>query len=250
LLLVALSKPTVKNPSQNSKADVYYNRDRPSIQALVKKGPNRILDLGCGSGAVGKRLLEQGKASELVGCELFEDAAAEAARSYHKVFTGDIEVLDLPYENYFDYVICGDILEHLKDPYSVVRRINGWLKQDGQFICSVPNVRYWPVLANLIFRGAWEYQAAGVMDRTHLRFFTRRSSFAMLHDAGFEVIQNRMLIFGRKYQLLNRVTFGLFDEFLGSQTVTLAKKQLGASAHAPLKPVPQSKQATPSAVAC
>jgi 2-polyprenyl-3-methyl-5-hydroxy-6-metoxy-1,4-benzoquinol methylase len=240
----------VKNPSQTSKADVYYNRDRPSIQGLVKKGPNRILDLGCGAGAVGKRLLEQGKATELVGVELFEDAAAEAAQSYHKVFTGDIETLELPYSEHFDYVICGDILEHLKDPYSVVRRIGGWLKPDGQFICSVPNVRYWPVLTNLIFRGAWEYRDAGVMDRTHLRFFTRRSSFAMLNDAGFEVIQNRMLIFGRKFQLLNAVTFGLFDEFLGSQTVTLAKKKLGAQNNAGSKGLPQNRQAAPSTVAC
>ncbi len=214
----------MKNPSQNSKTDVYYNRDRPSIQALVKTGPNRVLDLGCGSGAVGKRLKEQGKTAELIGVELFEDAAAQASRVYDKVFTGDIEILDLPYQAHFDYIICGDILEHLKDPYSVVRRIAGWLKPDGQFICSLPNVRHWPVTANLIFRGAWDYRDAGVMDRTHLRFFTRRSCFAMLQDAGFEVIQSRMLIFGRKYQLLNGLTFNLFDEFLGSQIVALAKK--------------------------
>jgi SAM-dependent methyltransferase len=220
----------VKNPSQSSKADLYYNRDRPSITSLVTPGPNRILDLGCGSGNVGKRLKEQGKAGELIGVELFEDAAAEAARSYNKVFTGDIETLELPYEKYFDYVICGDILEHLKDPYSVVRRIGGWLKDDGRFICSVPNVRHWPVAANLIFRGAWEYRDAGVMDRTHLRFFTRRSCFDMLHQGGFEVEKWRLLISGRKYQLLNRLTLNLFYELLGSQVVTLARKTSTATA--------------------
>ena len=217
------------NPSQTSNADAYYNRDRPSITALVHPAPNIILDLGCGAGAVGRKLRESGKAAEVVGVELFSSAADQAALHYSKVYCGDIEQMTLPYNNYFDYVLCGDILEHLKDPCSVLRKIHGWLKDDGKLICSLPNVRHWSVLASLAFRGAWDYRDAGIMDRTHLRFFTRRSCVKMLQDGGFDVESWRMLITGRKYLLGNAISLGLFREFLGSQIVTRSRKRLVAS---------------------
>lgn len=222
------------NDAHNTAEAIYYNRDRPSIVALVKPGPNVILDLGCGSGAVGRKLMETGKASEMIGVEIFPTAAEEASRHYAKVHCGDIEEMSLPYGQRFDYVLCGDILEHLKNPYSVVARIPGWLKDDGRFICSVPNVRHWRVLRDVIVRGEWEYREAGIMDRTHLRFFTRRSCYRMLEDAGFTVERHRMLITGRRYIALNAVTFGLFREFFGSQIVALAAKR----AHAPSPPIP------------
>lgn len=196
---------------------------------LVKEGPNVVLDLGCGSGAVGKTLRETGRAAELVGVELFEAAAAQAREFYSRVYTGDIEELQLSYHRSFDYVLCGDILEHLKDPYSVVRRIRGWLKDDGYLICSVPNVRHWRIITNLMFRGAWDYEDAGILDRTHLRFFTRKTCFRMLEDASFSVVFSRMLISGRKYLLLNALTFKLFDDLLGSQIVTVARKKVQTS---------------------
>jgi 2-polyprenyl-3-methyl-5-hydroxy-6-metoxy-1,4-benzoquinol methylase len=197
---------------------------------LIRTAPNIVLDLGCGAGAVGRKLLRDGKASQVVGVELFGAAAEEAARYYSAVHTGDIEEMTLPYTRHFDYVICGDILEHLKDPYSVVKKIPGWLKDDGRLICSLPNVRHWPVLVDLAFRGAWEYRDAGVMDRTHLRFFTRKSCSQMLRDAGFEVEHSRMLISGRKYRLLNGVTFRVFEDFFGSQVVVMARKKSLAQA--------------------
>jgi O-antigen biosynthesis protein len=216
------------NQAHASAADGYYNHDRPSIVAMISPGPNIILDLGCGAGAVGRKLREVGKAAEIVGVELFESAAQEAARHYTEVHSGDIEEMSLPYSKRFDYVVCGDILEHLKDPYSVVKRIHGWLKDDGRFICSLPNVRYWRVLTDLVFRGAWDYSDAGIMDRTHLRFFTRRSCFKMLGDAGFVIERCRMPNSARRYIVLNAVTFGVFGEFLGTQIIVSAKKRIAS----------------------
>jgi O-antigen biosynthesis protein len=225
-LIVEGNNQNMLNQAQSSPTQVYYNRDRPSLVALVEPGPNVVLDLGCGAGAVGRRLRETDKAAEVIGVELFDLAAQEAARHYTRVHAGDIEEMSLPYAKRFDYVLCGDILEHLKDPYSVVHKIHGWLKDDGRFICSLPNVRYWRVMAELIFRGAWDYCDAGIMDRTHLRFFTRRSCCKMLKDADFEVERWHMLLGGRRYSLLNAVTFGIFKEFLGPQIVVLAKKRV------------------------
>lgn len=222
------------NEAHTTADATYYNRDRPSILEMVRPGPNVILDLGCGAGAVGRRLIELGKASEIIGVELFPVAASKAAEHYSEVHTGDIESMDLPYGPQFDYVLCGDILEHLKDPYTIVSRIRGWLKEDGRFICSVPNVRYGRVVAGLLFLGAWEYRDAGVMDRTHLRFFTRRSCLEMLHDGGFIEERVRLLITGRKFRLLNALTLGLFTEFIAPQIVVLSRKQSTTRSGAPV----------------
>jgi 2-polyprenyl-3-methyl-5-hydroxy-6-metoxy-1,4-benzoquinol methylase len=213
------------NDAHVSDQDTYYNRERPSLTSLVEPGSHRILDLGCGAGVVGKKLKDTGKAGELVGVELFESAANRAAAHYSRVHCGDIEQMELPYGPEFDYALCGDILEHLKDPYSVVRRIHGWLKPGGVLICSVPNVRHWTVLSGLMMRGAWTYQEAGIMDRTHLRFFTRRSCERMLEEGGFAVERRQLLIFGRKFRLLNTLTLGLGREFLGTQIVTRSRKR-------------------------
>lgn len=212
------------NDSHASGSDLYYNRDRPSLRAWVSPGPNRILDLGCGSGAFGRKLLETDAAREIIGVEIFPSAAEEAGRHYQKVHVGDIEQMHLPYGPEFDYVTCGDILEHLKDPYSLIPRIRGWLKPKGILIASVPNVRHWSVLWGLTFQGAWEYQEAGIMDRTHLRFFTRRSLAAMVQNGGLQVERWQMFISGRKFKLLNRLSLGLLQEFFGSQVQVRAVK--------------------------
>lgn len=128
------------------------------------------LDMGCASGRMGEKLLETGKAIEMVGLECFEGAAAEAAKTY-KVHVGDVKMV-FNYESCFDYVICGDILEHLKDPYDIVRQVFRWLKPGGSILVCVPNVRNFRVLNDLVFHGKWEYLSAGILDKTHMRFFT------------------------------------------------------------------------------
>jgi O-antigen biosynthesis protein len=212
------------NTAHQSSTDEYYNRPRPSITSRVQPGPNRILDLGCGGGALGRNLIAEGKAAEVVGVELFAAAAQAASAHYTRIYVGDIEAMELPDEGGFDYVICGDILEHLKEPAAVVTKVHGWLKDDGRFICSVPNVRHWRVLYDLAVSGAWDYTDSGVLDKTHLRFFTRESCCRMLNEAGFTVVSSQMLIYGRRFQLLNRVTLTAFEDLCGSQLVLVARK--------------------------
>jgi 2-polyprenyl-3-methyl-5-hydroxy-6-metoxy-1,4-benzoquinol methylase len=217
----------MQNTAFHEKDAHYYVRLKWWMLPLVKDGPNIVMDLGCASGVMGRKLLETGKAAEVHGVEIFPDAAEEAARHYTEVHTGDIEEMDLEYENRFDYVICGDILEHLKDPYSVVRRIHQWLKPGGSIFVCVPNVRNYSVVRMLVFRGRWEYHDAGIMDRTHMRFFTRSSCSEMLAEAGFEVYHEQMMIDGARKNFANRVTLGLFGEFLASQTFCCGRKPSG-----------------------
>jgi 2-polyprenyl-3-methyl-5-hydroxy-6-metoxy-1,4-benzoquinol methylase len=202
----------------------YYVRFKWWMLPLIKDGPNIVMDLGCAAGVMGRKLLETGKAKEVFGVEIFEPAAAEAATIYKKVHVGDIEEMQLDYNQCFDYVICGDILEHLRDPYKIVRLLSTWLKPGGSLFVCVPNVRNYHVVADLVLRGKWEYQSAGIMDRTHLRFFTASSCRQMLLDAGLEVYHQQVIVEGPKKNLFNRATFGLFKEFLASQTFCCARK--------------------------
>lgn len=215
----------MKNPTFQEASDDYYVQEKKFLFHLIPDGPNVVMDLGCGAGRVGKGLLESNKAAEIVGVEIFEPAANEALKCYKTVHVGDIENMDLAYDKHFDVVICGDILEHLKDPFKIVERARHWLKDSGRLVCCVPNVRYWRVWSDLVFRGKWEYKSEGIMDQTHLRFYTRRSFKALLKNASFVVQDEEMRIaLGPKQLAVNRVTWGIFEEFLGIQMLFTARK--------------------------
>jgi 2-polyprenyl-3-methyl-5-hydroxy-6-metoxy-1,4-benzoquinol methylase len=142
------------------------------------------------------------------------------------VHVGDIEEMNLDYDECFDLVICGDVLEHLRDPGNVLRQIHRWLKDGGRVLCCLPNVRYWRIWRNLIFKGDWRYTSDGIMDQTHLRFFTTKSFKRMLTEASFVVEREEMRIaVGPKHRLFNRMTMGAFQEFLGFQMLFLARKK-------------------------
>jgi 2-polyprenyl-3-methyl-5-hydroxy-6-metoxy-1,4-benzoquinol methylase len=204
----------------------YYNTDKGFLIHLIPDGPNVVLDLGCASGFLGKTLLKSNKAVEVTGVEIFEPAAAVAREHYKMVHVGDVEAMNLSYDKCFDLVICGDVLEHLNDPGKVLRQIHGWLKDDGRVVCCLPNVRYWKVWRSLIFNGDWKYASEGIMDQTHLRFFTTKSFKRLLTESSFVVERQDMRIaVGRKQRLFNHLTLGLFKEFLGFQMLFLARKK-------------------------
>lgn len=205
--------------------DQYYNFVKSWMISYIPEGPNAILDLGCATGLLGRKLNELKKSAELVGVEIFKDAADEAAKHYDKVYCGDIEDLPLSYEEHFDFVICGDILEHLRDPRATLVKIHRWLKHDGIILVSIPNIRYWRILSDLILCDEFEYKDAGILDITHLRFYTKKSFIKNLKRHRFAIIHDEMGISGRRYKLLNKLTFSLFEGFLGSQIRVIATKQ-------------------------
>ena len=216
----------MKNPAFPDATASYYTQTKEFLLHLIPDGPNVVMDLGCASGRLGQRLMELNKATELIGVEIFDVAAREAMKCYKTVHIGDIEELSLAYSDYFDLVICGDVLEHLKEPTEVVRKIHCWLKNGGRIICSVPNARYWRVWRDLVFRGEWEYTSEGILDQTHLRFFTARSLKKMLADASFVVEHEDMrMAVGRKQHVFNRLTLGLFREFFAFQLLISGRKE-------------------------
>lgn len=198
----------------------YYSKLRlDALDQSVCKGPHHILDVGCGEGVNGEYLKAQGFAKRVVGIEYVESAANIAAERLDAVICADLNTLDLgslAELKYFDYILCLDVLEHLVNPWEKLQELTGLLAPGGKLIASLPNVRNWRVLYDLAARGQWAYGNAGILDRTHLRFFTRESSIALLEQAGLKVTQchpNMAGLSGR----INRLLFGALTELAAVQ---------------------------------
>ncbi len=164
----------------------YYHNRRPELAELVPATAKRILEVGCAAGEMGRYLQERQPGTEVVGLELNPRAAALARQHLGRVIEGNIEELDfLPYpEGYFDCVVLGDVLEHLRDPEAVLRKLLGYLHPQGALVCSIPNIRHQSVMLDLLVNGRWRYRDEGLLDRTHLRFFTRTEISELLDRLG------------------------------------------------------------------
>ncbi|MCX5757055.1 MAG: glycosyltransferase [Candidatus Hydrogenedentes bacterium] len=166
----------------------YYANTRPEVAQFVPLGVRRLLDVGCGCGDFGRAIKQERGIAEVCGIEVVERAAAMARTVLDRVFSVDIEAADLPFDDrYFDCITFADVLEHLRDPGAVLRKAARVLADDGVMIMSIPNVRFYQVVA-MLAEGGWEYAEAGILDRTHLRFFTARSMRKMVEDAELELL--------------------------------------------------------------
>jgi len=172
---------------ENKKDPNYYSHARLDLIRVIPPGIKKILEVGCGGGMTGKALRERGF-ERIVGIEINEEVAREGSPFYDRIIIGDVEKIHLPFEKeHFDCILYGDVLEHLVNPWQLLKDHQAFLKKGGTIICSIPNVRNYRILKNLIFRGRWEYTEDGILDRSHLRFFTLDSIRGMLKEAGFEI---------------------------------------------------------------
>ncbi len=206
----------------------YYRHLRGNITDHIRKGPHRVLDVGCGAGVFGELLRKNGYAERVVGIEIDRQAADEAATRLTKVICADINrtgintLLATENDGPFDYIICADVLEHLIDPWQAMAQLVTHLSPDGRLIASIPNVRHWSVWLPLLLKGHWEYKDAGIMDQTHLRFFTRKTMRELFTGAGLEIVAGRPLI-GGKWRLVDRYSMHLLRDFVAVQWVLVGK---------------------------
>lgn len=148
-------------------------------------GGKRVLDVGCSSGYLARPLVAQG--CTVVGLERDPDAAAEARAVCEDVLVGDVETMELPFEPAsFEVVLCGDLVEHLRDPEAFLRRIRPLLRPEGRVVLSTPNVANWAMRLGLL-AGRWRYTERGILDRTHTHLFTRATLVETLERAGYLV---------------------------------------------------------------
>lgn len=207
-------------------SDEYYSRERPELLELILStgGIQSVLDIGCGFGYVGRAL--KGRGAGLVeGVELNPRAASEAMHDLDRVLVGSIEDENLMESlSRYDCIICGDILEHLVDPWATLTHLRSHLRQDGRIVASLPNIRYFKVMYDLVFRGIWEYRAEGILDQGHLRFFTKKEITKMFSQAGYKISLMQNNYSASKYNaVFNKLTFGLFKELFTFQFLLVAK---------------------------
>lgn len=214
----------------SNKQSSYFTAARIDlIELLPRFNGLKILELGAGTGETLIAAKDLGLAEEVVGIELIKaENSGQTSSKIDRFIYGDIENLALDFEdNYFDVVICADVLEHLVDPWQVVRKLSNHLRQGGLFISSIPNIRNYRVLLEIFLHGSFEYQGSGILDKTHLRFFCKKNIVQMFEDNGYEIqiAKNNMGAYGLRQKLFNNVTFKIFKDFLVFQYCTVAQKK-------------------------
>jgi 2-polyprenyl-3-methyl-5-hydroxy-6-metoxy-1,4-benzoquinol methylase len=161
-------------------------RAHAKLLAAVGTG-ERVLDVGCSSGYLARPLSERG--NTIVGIELDPEAARTAEQFCERVLVGDVETMELSLESSsFDIVLCGDVVEHLRDPVAALARLRVFLKPGGRVVLSTPNVANWAIRLSLL-GGRWRYTERGILDRTHTHLFTRATLAEALQRSGYERVQ-------------------------------------------------------------
>lgn len=192
------------------KSGNYYGNGRNELVSLVPSGVRKLLDVGCAGGDFGARLIHTRPGIEVWGIEPFPDVAARAKDKLTRVICGSVEdALDRIPDGEFDCITFNDVLEHLPDPWVVLKAIRPKLAAGGTILASIPNLRHFPVMKSLMFGGEFQYVEHGVLDSTHLRFFTKKSMQRMLHDSGYVVTKIEGLQWTRFpfiVSVLNRLT--------------------------------------------
>lgn len=165
--------------------DGYYQNVRPEIYGIVPKSAKRILEIGCAAGSF--RLNFPGDI-EYWGVEPVYEAAKQACKNGINVLCGTYDdVCNQIPDGYFDVIVCNDVIEHIFNVEDFIVSLKRKLAIKGVIVGSIPNVRFWGNLLNLLIKKEWKYEEYGVLDRTHVRFFTARSFRRLLSDAGYEL---------------------------------------------------------------
>lgn len=232
------SQITMHSPETSFEVPIssYHSVIRKEIELLLPSKASSIMDIGCGTGDT-LSWLKTKFGAKTIGVEINPKAASIASKNHDMVYQTDIEN-DFSFIekncSEIDILLLLDILEHLENPWAKLQQFSKLLSKNGLVIASIPNVRNLKVTLPLIFFGSWEYEESGILDRTHLRFFTKRSAIALFEENGFRV--ERVVSTGPvKYRsvksklglavfLANKLFLGALEGFVTHQYLILAKK--------------------------
>jgi len=174
----------------NEKSEKIYaaaeSSKRPEMVQFLPSEYSKVLEVGCNVGKFAAVVKD--KPCEYWGIEPFEEAAKVAKTKMDKVSVGFYDDIanEIP-DNYFDLVIANDLIEHLEQPWNFLRSIKRKMTVNSSIVISIPNVRYYWNLRELLFCKDWKYVDCGILDITHLRFFTEKSIIRLLNENGFEI---------------------------------------------------------------
>jgi 2-polyprenyl-3-methyl-5-hydroxy-6-metoxy-1,4-benzoquinol methylase len=213
----------------------YFNQVRSEIAEFFPASVETVIEIGCGEGSTLAWLKSQNRAKYTIGIETSSDAAAKASNVVDEIYVADISIDEEVIEANrmrADVVLLLDVLEHLREPQKALTKIQQLVKPDGIIIASIPNIRSIKVLLPLVLFGKFEYTDSGILDRTHVVFFTKKSIIKLFHGCGLlnlKIKPNGALNYrdaktpaGILTSTFNILTFGLFTEFLANQWLVQA----------------------------
>ncbi len=202
----------------------YYEHTRTEIRPLLPIGAQRILEIGAGSGSTLKWLKTVYPNAETTAVEINGALENRLRENADIVIVGGIDQVGSKLKRY-DLVLLLDVLEHTVNPETILRNVRDCLDAEGEIIVSVPNIAHLSVSAPLLFKRRFAYGDAGIMDRTHLRFFVEQTALQLLGDAGFVVTDGLLTgIDGPKSRFLNLVSLGLLQHHLTKQYIMRGRK--------------------------
>ena len=212
---------------------LYFSNPRFDLINLIPKNKNnKVLEIGAGNCNTLIEIKNLHLAVEVVGVELINLGNTQQINSMiDRLILGNIEniELDLP-ENYFDVIICGDVLEHLIDPWATLSKLNKYLNSSGIIIISVPNIREYHILYKILILRDFRYSSYGILDKTHLRFFCRKNIINLFDRSLYRIVSVSSIFKLDKLRNTKKIidwwTFGLIRDFLTAQYVVVAKKAL------------------------
>jgi 2-polyprenyl-3-methyl-5-hydroxy-6-metoxy-1,4-benzoquinol methylase len=213
------SKLAAGEGAYEAKNDKYFAGARKDYVDEFPASPKaRILEVGCGNGDTGAYALKSGKCGTYCGVEICERPAQMARGQLSEVLLGDAEKLDMPWPaEYFNGLILSEVLEHLVDPWAVLRKLRPLMAKGALIFASSPNVTHHSVV-RMMLRGRWDLADKGIMDRTHLRWFTIQSYRDMFESTGYRVDRAGPLSRpGWKGKMINIMTLGRFTHMFAQQ---------------------------------
>mgnify|MGYP001203862255 CR=1 FL=1 len=220
----------MKSPSTDhgrlfNHAPEYFAGDRRQVLKYIPPSVKRTLEFGCGFGGF-SALLKKEFGAETWAVEINTAAAQEAAKKLDRVINADAAgcLEELP-DGYFDCIIFLDILEHLVDPYSLLLGVKSKLAREGCIVASIPNIRYYRKFVDFVVHGNWDYEDAGILDKTHLRFFTYKSIIKTFDQTGFEIITLAGIhpTHSRTYRIIKILLCGLVADLRYRQFAVVAR---------------------------
>jgi len=171
----------------------YYEGVNAELLFALPKEARTVVEIGCGAGRFAAAYRATNPTVRYLGVELFEEAAQQAATQMDSVIIGNIENADIFSElekrlgdSKIDVLVFGDVLEHLLDPWGVLARLKNIMSPKGYCVACIPNISHWTILAGLL-HGEWNYADSGLLDKTHLRFFTKKTMIELFEQTGWQV---------------------------------------------------------------
>ncbi|WP_164116034.1 methyltransferase domain-containing protein [Sphingorhabdus sp. Alg239-R122] len=219
----------MKNTPDTEFRTTYHDHIRNDVLPHIPKTGGQLLDLGGGVGATAFAAKEMGLVDQVGVADLVDNTDSKIDLDFS--FQGNLEdasFIDhvISQRGKMDVILALDILEHLVDPWATVKKLHESLKPGGVLVASIPNVRNYRALFPLLFKNQWTYRDAGILDRTHLRFFVRATAMELVSSSGLKV-ENTVssAVGGGKIKLFRTMTLGLFNSFTDRQYIVVARNE-------------------------